>query len=1346
MPATTAEQTPVCTQEPVSQGMTTLAAVQGQSQSDANAAQSQVLAAAPQPVAQGPPTLHHAPTPDQWYQQQQQQQQYQQYYQQYPGYDPYSQQYQHLQPHQQPVVQGYPQSRPYMQLQSQSQSQSQPHTQPASQVQVHSQLQPQNVSHSQVHLPLQSQMVTQSQIQAQPNQQQQQFHSSAQPIPLVQPQTHPPVALPGPPVGPANPQPHVLPQPRPHANPHTQSHPRPPYMHQAPVQQNPHAQFQLPNASVHAVTGHQSYLQPQAHLQAPSVTPHPPPILLHNPPQQQGLPQHPPNQVPEQFPIHQQSQMRPSNPPLQSPIPTPHTQQPSMLPPQGQHSTAPNLPHPGQPVSYQIPMLPMPQQPPQPHQIQGSFGGFPSSQGPPFMMQQTKQSQQSLPPQGPQYPQLQQSFSGSQGLSHPTQRPMLMNQGLQSQPFPQPTVGSVGPSRAQFKQGQFGPSQLHQNQRPGYVQQTSQSQSDAQNTMRPCLDPQSGSDAVVKQETTGNNSQHIDATNSNVSYKEHNEAILKPMDDKGKPPSGLSDKGSLHNHTVDKTSGSTIHTEDMPRRAKNAEDHVAKRIVEGDSQSVGDGQKGSYLAKSSDRYSVLVTKEKEEHTVDKTLLSQSEEIPEPQQDASEFGQFSQVVGTSAHTQALNSVAEKEIPNGPHQGHILGNTDQNAFPTQENSVNFPQLPHQGVGGPRPHGWRGVLPSGQMQAKNIGQPVHVVPISEQQQFPFGHTAHPMHDWTTQRPLAPDHTVPHSIPFAGATHDRFPVPYGHQMQGQAVGHLRPQEPAQPPAVPGVLPGPGFHPLGRGSSNVGHGQGLQGRIPPPYAAGPLFSHGEPLSGPPLGGSHSQIGHPSPANPMDAEIFTQKKPGKFEANLPDPPQAVSAEKVPPGQPGSSQLNMMKVNGASSKGIAGGIQDASLKRGLPEERFKHLPEERYRSFPEEGFRPPLKERFKAFSADSSHHSDRREFEEDLKQFPRPAYFDGENAQKSDSYFLSKSVDRGQHSFDRAPHVFNHDGAAKTDSIPFFSSGMRMHPVDIGERLRFCDDSLGRRVGHPEFTHSVSEFGRHSLRSPSREYPGIAAGRFSSSSGDLGRGGRLRLEEFDGREPQGFGERSKAFSISDSISSLFHESRFPLPVHMCRGDLDGPANVPPFLRNGDLVGPDILPSHLRPGESLPHLRGEHLAPRILPSRLRAGDTLGPNLLHIGEATGFGGFQSHLRFGESIRGGSFASRIRRGESGFGLPTHGYPSGGGFFDRSDPESFDHMRRRKPGSMGWCRICKIDCQTIEGLDLHSQTREHQKMAMDMVLMIKQGNAKKQRLYSEEHISKEDGNNNRKAALDVKK
>lgn len=59
---------------------------------------------------------------------------------------------------------------------------------------------------------------------------------------------------------------------------------------------------------------------------------------------------------------------------------------------------------------------------------------------------------------------------------------------------------------------------------------------------------------------------------------------------------------------------------------------------------------------------------------------------------------------------------------------------------------------------------------------------------------------------------------------------------------------------------------------------------------------------------------------------------------------------------------------------------------------------------------------------------------------------------------------------------------------------------------------------------------------------------------------------------------------------------------------------------------------------------------------------------------------------------------------------------------EPFDKSRKRKPVSMGWCRICKVDCETVEGLDVHSQSREHQKMTMDLVISIKQQNKKKLR------------------------
>lgn len=65
--------------------------------------------------------------------------------------------------------------------------------------------------------------------------------------------------------------------------------------------------------------------------------------------------------------------------------------------------------------------------------------------------------------------------------------------------------------------------------------------------------------------------------------------------------------------------------------------------------------------------------------------------------------------------------------------------------------------------------------------------------------------------------------------------------------------------------------------------------------------------------------------------------------------------------------------------------------------------------------------------------------------------------------------------------------------------------------------------------------------------------------------------------------------------------------------------------------------------------------------------------------------------------------------------------FFFQGGLDSYEQSRKRKPLSNGWCRICEFDCETVEGLEMHSQTREHQNMAMDMVKHSKLQN-KKQR------------------------
>ncbi|GMH03732.1 hypothetical protein Nepgr_005571 [Nepenthes gracilis] len=75
------------------------------------------------------------------------------------------------------------------------------------------------------------------------------------------------------------------------------------------------------------------------------------------------------------------------------------------------------------------------------------------------------------------------------------------------------------------------------------------------------------------------------------------------------------------------------------------------------------------------------------------------------------------------------------------------------------------------------------------------------------------------------------------------------------------------------------------------------------------------------------------------------------------------------------------------------------------------------------------------------------------------------------------------------------------------------------------------------------------------------------------------------------------------------------------------------------------------------------------------------------------------------------------------------------------DHDAESSEFFNGFCLVfLEVDCETMEGLDLHSQTREHQKKAMDMVLRIKQQNSKK---TSNDRSSIEDGNKSRNASFE---
>ncbi|XP_039025819.1 uncharacterized protein LOC120159253 [Hibiscus syriacus] len=130
---------------------------------------------------------------------------------------------------------------------------------------------------------------------------------------------------------------------------------------------------------------------------------------------------------------------------------------------------------------------------------------------------------------------------------------------------------------------------------------------------------------------------------------------------------------------------------------------------------------------------------------------------------------------------------------------------------------------------------------------------------------------------------------------------------------------------------------------------------------------------------------------------------------------------------------------------------------------------------------------------------------------------------------------------------------------------------------------------------------------------------------------------------------------------------------------------------------------------PHfIRGENFGHHNMPGQVRMEGPIG-----------FGEFSSHEHMGDFDGSGNFR-QPRLGEPGFrsSYSLREFPNDGGIYT-GDMDSFENLIKRKPASMGWCRICKVDCETVEGLDMHSQTREHQKMAMDMVVIIKQ-NAKK--------------------------
>ncbi|KAK4342541.1 hypothetical protein RND71_038357 [Anisodus tanguticus] len=342
-------------------------------------------------------------------------------------------------------------------------------------------------------------------------------------------------------------------------------------------------------------------------------------------------------------------------------------------------------------------------------------------------------------------------------------------------------------------------------------------------------------------------------------------------------------------------------------------------------------------------------------------------------------------------------------------------------------------------------------------------------------------------------------------------------------------------------------------------------------------------------------------------------------------------------------------------------------------------------------------------------------------------------------------DQASRPLDKPPRGLGYDSASKFEAsagvppnrlLPSYHPPGLMHFKDSGEREAPLGphDNDRKRAGSGFGVHHMDYL---SARNPDGEFFNIPPRGFVSHS---------CFEDIGGREPRQFIEGPVPFNLPSNLAGgLFSDGRFQsLPGHSHEGEIDGLGDLRgsehttfgrPYkhVQSGDLFGKEV-PSHLH------HV--EPLDPQKLPSHLRFGEPAGfcpiAGRAYMGEMSGFGDIPG---FGESI-GRNKPGMPRFGEPGFrsrypvpGFPNHGLYAG-------DVDSFDRPRQRKPVSMGWCRICNVDCETVEGLNMHSQTREHQDMATDMVRSIKEQNRKKQKTFSD-RASVEEKGKTRKAVFE---
>ncbi|KAH7542329.1 hypothetical protein FEM48_Zijuj02G0062000 [Ziziphus jujuba var. spinosa] len=1339
--ATTADQTLT----------TQVAAVSAQSQTSQSTVTTTPGQDSSQQANSSSQTQAAVPTAEQWYQQQQQQQ-YQQYYQQYPGYDPYQQHYPSYHPYQQAAVPQYQQQhlqaqaqqvagqhqpQVYMQPQPQSQLQPQQLVQPQSQNQPQSQVQPQpqpqpQAPQVQVSVPAQPQNQAQGNPQLQvltmvPSQTQSQTyppahgHPNPQPQPYSQPQPpqhgqipqyqqlHPQMQHP-PQVQQQTQQPQILPQ----HNPPSQAQPQgqlqhPPQFHLPQPNRPPNAniQPQAQHPSAQAVTGHHSYPQPQPHphqqMQAGTAQQY----HVHAQPQFGPAPQ-------SQNASHMQSHF-PQQPLLMRP---PHShatipsQQPALLPspgqvqditPSKQQSVHSHSQQPGHPVQQRPVMQPVQQPMAQPYYQQPQ----------PYAQHQVAMTSQLRHPGQPHpflhhthvYPQPPPNVALSHGLQHvqsqnPVGRPLMPNQGVQSQPYPQ-SAGEVQARPVYVGGNQQSANQNNMLKANGQVQLPSEQHSGG-NT-RPIISERQGDPLFEKslplQETEVLPPKTGKIVANDVESAPGSEADVGEVKIE-KSETDMKFKDNEHKSKVeDKTSQKKIlqstemSIERESHHMENGEPKIRPVMEEVKHESTlthsTNGKSGDVVGEDTKDVLDVETRQSEHSVLEKKEIMDGSQLKNPPLQVAklheEQGGKLQKDPISGSDESLKAASAASAPtvgcpaqNASSGGTVLGNEK-----IQSNQYGF------------------------LDKGGIGEPSHPLPMSDSGRPHYGSSTLP------QRPGAPSLL---QAPPPGPPHQS-------QGLGHPPTHFRPQG-------PGHVPGQPFHPpsgtqergftatFGRGPGQYGPahrsfdvqsgappGTYNQGHVPAlPFGAVPpsaFDSHGGVMARAIPHGPEGRMSLQHPPDALEPEMFPNQGPDHMNGRRRDPFIPGSLEQGSLAQPSSIHQNLMRMNGTPGF-------DSSSTLGSRDERFKPLLDERLNSMP----LPPGPDR-RGF--------DHAEFEDDLKQFP---VLDAEPIPKFRN-ISSRPYDRGppEGKYDAGLKLDPGTGSTSSRFLSPYHRGGALQANEVGERPVGLHEDIIRRAepnhGHPDFFGPVPAYGRHHMdslppQSPSREYPGISSRGFGGSGYD----------DFDGRELHRFGE---------PVGNAFHEGRFTmLPGHLRRGEFEVPGN----MRMGehfrsDFIGQDNLPSHLR--------RGEHLGPHNLHGHL-----------HFGEPVGFGGHPRHAQIGgmagpgsfESFAGGNRPSYPRLGEPGFrsSFSLQGFPNDGGSYT-GDME-FHNWRKRKPASSGWCRICKVDCETVEGLDLHSQTREHQKLSMDMVLSIKQ-TAKKQKLTSGDHSSLGDASKSRNAGAE---